>query len=471
MRTLSGAPFAPPPTPYSVVPPHYVKTFTEYLRAAGYYTTNNVKEDYQFETPVTAWDESSATAHWRGRPDPDQPFFAVFNFTTTHESRIWPDPTRAIRAMGLPESFASPAPGPLVTDPEAVPVPPYYPDTPGVRRDIAQHYDNIATMDAQLGAILNQLEEDGLADNTIVFFWSDHGDGLPRHKRWLYDSGLHVPVIVRTPGQAAHTDDQLITFLDLAPTVLSLAGIEPPVHMQGRAFLGAFGGHKPPHAYIYAARDRFDEQYDMVRAVRDRRYKYIRNYQSEKPYVLWMAYANVMPTMQELFRLHAQGGLDPVQQLWMRDRRPVHELYDTEADPHEIRNLANDATYQDRLGTMQRALDEWMATSGDLGFVSEVTMVEQMWPGGEQPVTARPAIFARSATRAAITPGPDILAADASGGTFEAPVAITMYSPTQGASIAYTTDGGGRCPLAALFQAHQTGGVSHLPGKGHSLWL
>ena len=240
MRTLSGAPFAPEPTPYSVVPPHYVKTFTEYLRAAGYYTSNNVKEDYQFETPVTAWDESSDSAHWRGRTDPAQPFFAVFNFTTTHESRIWPDPAAAAEALGLPPAFAPPVPEPLRTDPEAVTVPPYYPDTPVVRRDIAQQYDNIATMDAQAGAVLAQLEEDGLADNTIVFFWSDHGDGLPRHKRWLYDSGLHVPMIIRMPGQQPSVNNDLISFLDLAPTVLSLAGIEPPAHMQGHALMGAF---------------------------------------------------------------------------------------------------------------------------------------------------------------------------------------------------------------------------------------
>ncbi len=442
MRTLSGAPFAPPPTPYSVVPPHYVKTFTEYLRAAGYYTTNNVKEDYQFETPVTAWDESSNTAHWRGRPDPDQPFFAVFNFTITHESRIWPDPQTAMQEMGAPAEYAPPAPGPLVTDPEAVTVPPYYPDTPVVRRDIAQHYDNIETMDSQVGEILSQLEEDGLTNNTIVFFWSDHGDGMPRHKRWLYDSGLHVPLIIQAPGQEAGIDDQLVSFLDLAPTVLSLAGVEPPAHMQGRAVMGAFAGSKPPHEYVFSARDRFDEQYDMVRAVRDSRYKYIRNYRPEKPYVLWMAFANAMPTMQELFRLHADGALDPVQQLWMRDSRPMHELYDTESDPYEINNLAYNDAYAERLATMEQALDAWIARSGDMGFIPELEMVEDFWPDGRQPVTAGVAIFPRRTMKTAIRADADILAPGASGGTFAAPVEIIMYSPTQGASIAYTTDAG-----------------------------
>lgn len=435
MRTLSGAPFAPEPTPYSVVPPHYVKTFTEYLRAAGYYTTNNVKEDYQFETPTTAWDESSSEAHWRSRRDPDQPFFSVFNFTTTHESRIWPDPGAAFEAMGLPASAAPPAPVPLTTDPDAVIVPPYYPDTPVVRRDIAQQYDNIAVMDAQAGTILDQLEEDGLLDNTIVFFWSDHGDGLPRHKRWLYDSGLHVPMIIHTPGQTPDVNQELVSFLDLAPTVLSLAGIEPLAHMQGRAILGEFAGNKPPHEYVYAARDRFDEQYDLVRAVRDTRYKYIRNYRTEKPYALWMAFANVMPTMQELFRLHADGALTGPQTLWMRSRRPVHELYDTADDPYEVRNLAYNPTYNDELLRLQQALDSWIATSGDWGFRSELDMVESMWPSGEQPITGAPIMLPQATSRTAIQTGG--LDHTQSGGVFDGTVDITMYSGTQGASIAY----------------------------------
>ncbi len=441
MRTLSGAPFAPPPAAYSAVPPHYVKTFTEYLRGAGYYTTNNVKEDYQFETPVTAWDESSNTAHWRNRPDPEQPFFAVFNFITTHESRIWPDPRAAFSAMGLPEGAAHAAPPPLETDPNTVPVPPYYPDTPIVRRDIAQHYDNIARMDAQVGEILQQLEDDGLAENTIVFFWSDHGDGLPRMKRWLYDSGLHVPLIIRIPGLDARVDDQLISFVDLAPTMLSLVGLEPRAHMQGRAFLGPFQDEKPPHEYIYAARDRFDEQYDMGRAIRDKQYKYIRNYYPDKPYVLSMAYPNVMPTMQELYRLDAEGALEGPQTLWLQSSRPVHELYDLDADPHEINNLARNPEHRERLRRMQEALDTWMRDINDLGPVSELDMVEQGWPGGVQPETATPVIYPRASTATIFAPDGAIRSA-MNGASYEGPVVLTMYSPTQGASIAYTTDTG-----------------------------
>ncbi len=423
MRTLSGAPYAPPPTPYSAVPPPYVKTFTEYLRAAGYYTTNNFKEDYQFETPVTAWDESSRQAHWRGRAE-GQPFFAVFNLMTTHESQIWPKEGEV-----------------LVTDPAAVTVPPYYPDTPVVRADIARHYDNIARMDAQVGEILQQLEDDGLADNTIVFFWSDHGDGLPRAKRWPYDSGLWVPLIIRWPGQIdpGSVDVSLVSFVDLAPTVLSLAHVDIPAHMQGRAFLGAATGPEPP--YVYAARDRHDEQYDMVRAVRDRRFKYIRNYYPLKPYVLWMAYANQMPTMQEMLRRYAEDKLEGPQRLWFRNTRPVDELYDLDADPYEIHNLAHEPAFRDVLTRMQGALDAWMKDIGDLGPVPETEMVERGWPGGEQPMTAAPALIPIDRTETLLAPDGTV-APGVSGGAFAGPVLVTMYSPTQGASIAYTTDPG-----------------------------
>ena len=364
-------------------------------------------------------------------------FFSVFNFTTTHESRIWPDPARAFEAMGLPASAAHAPPSPLSTDPATVSVPPYYPDTPVVRRDIAQQYDNIAAMDTQAGVILDQLREDELLDNTIIFFWSDHGDGLPRHKRWLYDSGLHVPLIIHTPGQTPAVDGSLVSFLDLAPTVLSIAGVEPPAHMQGRPLSGKFEGSKPPHDYIYAARDRFDEQYDLVRGVRGIQYKYIRNYRPEKPYALWMAYANVMPTMQELFRLHANNQLTGAQMLWMRPKRPVHELYDTVTDPHEVINLAYDPAFKDELKRMQKALDDWITESRDWGFTSELDMVESMWPDREQPVTSPPIMIPRATPHTAIRA--DGLDDAQSGGIFNGPVDVIMYSGTQGASIAYTT--------------------------------
>ena len=220
------------PGPYLAVPPHYVKAFPEYLRAAGYYTSNRAKTDYQFGVPFTIWDDLGANAHWRNRPDRSQPFFSVFNLEVTHESQIFPtSPARKGK--------------PLLTDPERVVVPPYYPDTPLVRLELARMYDNIADMDTQVGEILRQLESDGLADNTIVFYWSDHGDGVPRSKRSLYDSGLRVPLMIRWPemraGIANSVSDQLVSMVDLAPTVLAIAGVEIPAHLQGRVLIGAEG--------------------------------------------------------------------------------------------------------------------------------------------------------------------------------------------------------------------------------------
>jgi arylsulfatase A-like enzyme len=393
------------PTPYFTVPPPEVKAFTEYLRAAGYFCTNNSKTDYQFGVPVTAWDESSTTAHWKNRKK-DQPFFAVFNFTTTHESRIWPRADKELQ-----------------TDPGKVTLPPYYPDTPLIRQDYARHYDNIAEVDRQAAEILKQLEEDGLAEDTVVLFWSDHGDGLPRAKRWLYDSGLHVPLVVRWPGQIepGTIREDLISFIDLAPTMLSLAGFEIPAYMQGRAFLGPQA--RPPRKYIHAARDRIDESYDRVRAVRDERYKLIRNFYPEKPYILPVPYRDRMLTMQELLRLDSEDQLEGPQKLWMQEVRPHEELYDLYEDPHEIDNLVDKPGYSAIASRLRTELNRWIRETGDMGAMPENEMVERMWPGGTQPATQRPIL-------------------NPFGGVFEAMVLVTASCPTEGSSIAYTTEEG-----------------------------
>jgi arylsulfatase A-like enzyme len=295
------------PTPYSAVPPHYVKTFTEYLRAAGYYCTNNKKTDYQFTPPFTAWDECNDHAHWRNRPEGGQPFFSVFNPTITHESGMWPRDDR-----------------PLMTDPSQVKLPPYLPNTPKAREALARHYDNLARADERVGEILRELEEDGLAENTIVFLWSDHGEGLPRGKRWPYDAGIRIPLIVRWPGrlEPGSVCDDLVSLIDLGPTVLSLCDVELPRHLQGQPFLGP---QAVPRAYIFASRDRHDEAYDMVRAVRDKRYKYIRNFHPELPYLLWIPYRNRHPVVQEMWRLYAEGKLEGPQKLMFQTRRPPEE--------------------------------------------------------------------------------------------------------------------------------------------------
>ena len=346
--------------------PKTIRCFTEYLREAGYYCTNNRKTDYNFAHPKSAWDESSNTAHWRNR-GAGQPFFSVFNMTVTHESRVRADDDQhAKNTTSLTASQRQ--------DPSKLTLPPYYPVTPKVRKDWAHYFELITAMDHQAGEILDQLENDGFAENTIVFYYSDHGVGLPRAKRWLYDSGLHVPMIVRWPGhvEAAAVEDRLVSFVDLAPTVLSIAGIDIPEHLQGLPFLGPKAGK--PRRYIYAARDRMDERYDLIRAVRDHRYKYIRNYQPFKTRAQYLAYAEVGSTMQELRRLHQQGELDAVQQIFMRPTKPVEELYDLQADPHEIVNLAGSREHREVIERLRAEHESWMDRTLDTGLLPETEL-------------------------------------------------------------------------------------------------
>jgi N-sulfoglucosamine sulfohydrolase len=406
------------PQPYSACPPPHVKCFTEYLRGAGYYCTNNAKTDYQFTAPATAWDELGSAAHWRHRPV-DAPFFAVFNPTVTHESGMWEE-----RHQTQPN-----------TDIDAVELPPYLPNTEPCRRALARHYDNLETADKRVGEVLDQLEADGLADNTIVVLWSDHGEGLPRAKRWPYDAGIRIPLIVRWPGQVppGSVDERLVSLVDLAPTVLTVTGSLCPQHLQGQPFLGVDAEPEPePRQYIYASRDRHDEAYDRVRAVRDRRYKYLRHYHPEQPYLPWIPYRNQHPVMQELWDLYRTGRLTSDQRLLFETPRPAEELYDTEADPYELVNLAADAQYLPIVQRLRRALQDWQVDVGDLGDVAESEMVRRWWPDGVQPVTAAVA-FVPLAVEA---PGLEQM----SGGSFTAPCRLQLHCPTQGASLTYRID-------------------------------
>ena len=285
--------------PYEAVPPPFVKMHSQYFREAGYYTSNNAKEDYQFRKAVTAWDDSSRTAHWRNRRL-DQPF-SVFNFNITHESQVWVQAENPL----------------LVSEDLQVPIPPYLPDTAVAQRDVRQVYSNIVAMDEQVGQILEELEQDGLLESTVIFWFSDHGGPLPRQKRLLYDAGLQVPMIIRYPDKwrAGELDDQLISFVDFKSTTLSLAGIEPPEYVDGRAFAGKFQSSES-RQYIHAAADRFDRQYDTIRAVRDERFKYLRNYYPERGYYLPLTYREQMPIMQELLRLKEQDALTEAQSQW-----------------------------------------------------------------------------------------------------------------------------------------------------------
>jgi arylsulfatase A-like enzyme len=384
------------PKSYSIVPPAYVKAFPEYLRAHGYYCSNNVKTDYQFEAPPTVWDESSNKATWRNRK-PGQPFFAVFNFTVTHESQVW------VR-KDLP----------LHADPAKIKVPPYYPNTDTVRKDMARFYSNIVDMDRMVGDLLRQLDEDGLADSTIIFFWSDHGDGLPFAKRELYDRGLRIPLVVRFPGKrhAGTRNDDLLSTIDFAPTVLSLAKIKPPSYMQGKAFLGLYKDARP-NKYIYAARDRMDSEYDRVRAVRDMRFKYIRNFRPELPLYQNIEYRLNMDMMRQLLRLRDEGKLDSVQMKWFVSHKPKEELYDTRNDTSELHNLAGDPNYQQQLLEMRAAMDEWLSTHKDYGAIPEKEMIKQMWNGQDHPPVTAEVVIAKRGDK------------------------VVLSSATEGASIGY----------------------------------
>jgi len=361
-------------TSYSAVVPPEVKMHSEYLRRVGYFCTNNAKQDYQFQCPGTAWDQNGNHGHWRNRPS-GKPFFSIFNFNVCHESGMWRRKDE-----------------PLEVDPANVPVPPYYPDDQVVREELARMYSNIAEMDRQIGVILDQLEADGLMDSTIIFFYGDHGGPLPRHKREIYDTGLRVPLFVRFPGaqMGGTANQELVSFVDFMPTLLSLAGIPIPDYVQGQAFLGEQKAE--PREYIYAARDRLDGQYDMVRGVRDKRFKYFRNYQPEKPYKMEIRYRTQMRLMRHLDSLNAAGALTGAPALWYRQSKPEEELFDCQADPYELNNLAEDPQYAETLQRMRTAMDEWLARVGDKGQIPEFDMVQEMWPNFEQPKTETPSV-------------------------------------------------------------------------------
>ena len=391
---------------YEAVPPSPVRMMSEFLRIHGYYCTNNNKEDYQFRAPVTAWDESSVYAHWRNR-NTDQPFFSIFNFGVTHESGLF-EPYGFRRAefrhyQSGDRTFSNTDWNGRTSEDETAnhiaqnidfPAPPYLPNTELVRRDLWKMYNNIAEMDRQLGAILDQLEADGLMESTVIFFYADHGGPLPRQKRLIYDSGLNSPMIIRFPnlGMAGSIDSQLISFIDFAPTVLSLVGIQPPEHFQGQAFLGAHRA-KTNRKYVHAAADRFDGFTDAIRAVRDTRFKYIRNYRPEQGYYLPVVYRERIPTMQELLRLKEENGLNEYQAQWFRDRKPRNELFDCQNDPHELHNLAGDPKYEGKIKELSNEMDLWLARIGDQPNLPERELIDQLWNGKDQkPVTAEPAI-------------------------------------------------------------------------------
>jgi arylsulfatase A-like enzyme len=345
----------------SMVPlPDELKLYPEFLRQAGYYCTNNSKEDYNCRQPRGLWDESSRKAHWRNRRD-GQPFFAIFNSTKSHESQIRTRPHQAI------------------TDPAAVRVPAYHPDTPEVRQDWAQHYDKVAEADADAGALLKELAEAGLADDTIVFYYADHGSGMPRSKRWPSNSGLHVPMIVYFPEKWRHLapeeyqpggrSQRMVNFVDLAPTLLSLVGIQPPDWMQGHAFAGPYQAEPPE--FLFGERGRMDERYDLVRTVTDGRYVYLRNYFPHVSQAQHVAYQFQTPTTRIWREWFDQGRTNDAQSIFWRVPKAVEELYDLQHDPDEVHNLADSPQHQEILQRLRRAQREHTLAIRDVTFLPE----------------------------------------------------------------------------------------------------
>jgi len=375
-RVVENVPDSLQVPPYECTPPSYVKCYTEFMREAGYYCTNNTKEDYQFKAPRSAWDESSRNAHWRNGPE-GTPFFSIFNFNRSHESQIWAWEQE-----------------PWIIHPDSVEVPPYYPDTPPVRRDIARMHSNNTIMDREVGEIIAQLEEDGLLERTIIIFYSDHGGPMPRGKREVLETGTLVPFIVRFPGQegAGSVVNDLCSFVDIPATILSLAGLEVPEYMHGQAFLG--DQKSAPREYIFSARDRMDEWFDCRRAVRDERYRYIRNYRPDLGAYLDLDFRRSMNTMQELLEGRDGETLNEAQKYWFRTDKEEEELYDLEQDPFELNNLAGDPEYRKVKARLSKVLDRWISGIDDKGvkYRTEKDLMLSMWPGGIQPETASPEI-------------------------------------------------------------------------------
>ncbi|SCX99820.1 Arylsulfatase A [Nonlabens sp. Hel1_33_55] len=351
---------------YSAVIPEYVKAFPEYMRKAGYYTTNNDKTDYQFAAPVTVWDQNDKNAHWRNRPD-GEPFFSVFNFNVTHESMIWKNAEK-----------------PQTVDPATVPLPAYFQDTPSSRNDVARVYSNIELLDQQVGELLQQLKDDGLYDDTIIFFYSDHGGPLPRQKREIYDSGLKVPFMVKDLRGTSGRSDQVVSFVDLAPTVLNIASVTIPEHIQGRTFLGP--QMEPERTVAFATSDRFDGVTDRSRAARNERFLYIEHDFPEKMWYKDIDYRKQVPMMEEMLRFRESGKLNSIQQQWFTDKQKT-ELYDCIADPENLVNLAGDPNYAKEQMELMLELQYFRRLHKDRGLEPEASMIASMWPGFEQPVT------------------------------------------------------------------------------------
>lgn len=352
--------------------PQGLQMFPAYLRQAGYYTTNNSKEDYNFKKPYGVWDQSSRQASYRNRKE-GQPFFHVQNFGRSHEGQLH----FSKKKMEAEKT---------ITDPETVAVFPYHPNTPLYRYTNAKYRDLHMEVDTQIGKFIKQLADDGELENTIIFYYGDHGGVLPRGKGYIYESGLHVPMVVRFPKKWQHLApatpgtrmDGFVQFVDLGPTVLNLAGISRPGQMDGRPFLGKgvkkSALNRKNLAFSYA--DRFDEKYDLVRAIRKGRFKYMRNFQPFNFDGLFNFYRYKMLAFKEWRELYDQGKLNEAQSQFF-EARSAEALYDLDEDPHEINNLADNPAYAKILKQLRRTLDRQLKSMPDLSFYPEPYFLEK----------------------------------------------------------------------------------------------
>lgn len=348
----------------SMVPmPAGTKMYPQFLREAGYYCTNNSKTDYNVREPGQVWDDSSNKASWKNR-DSGQPFFAVFNSTKSHESQIRTRPHKQI------------------TRPEDVRVPAYHPDTPVVREDWAQYYDKVSEADADAGRHLKELAQAGLAEDTIVFYYGDHGSGMSRSKRWPCNSGLHVPLVVYFPKKWQHLapkeysaggqSDRMVSFVDLAPTVLSIAGIKPPEWMQGHAFAGPH--QSEPQPFLFGERGRMDERMDLVRSVTDGRYVYLRNYYPHVSQAQRVAYQFETPSTRVWHQHFVDGKTNDAQSIFWRVPKAVEELYDLQADRDEVHNLTASPEHRAILEKLRAAQRQHLVEVKDVCFLPEIEL-------------------------------------------------------------------------------------------------
>jgi uncharacterized sulfatase len=346
--------------------PDGVKMFPAYLRDAGYYTTNNKKKDYNAEETEGTWDKSSDTANWRDR-QAGQPFFHMQSFATTHESSL----------HFTERQYQS---TPTQTSPDSVFVAPYHPDTPLFRYTVAKYHDNIRAVDQQIGQVVDQLAADGVLEDTFIFYFGDHGGVLPRGKGYAYESGLHVPLVIRVPENFRHlspwpVDTQVngfVEFIDFGVTTLNLAGVPLPTPVDGSPFLGqgvaANEVDSRDEAFGYA--DRFDEKYDLVRTLRKGQFEYVRNYQPFNYDGLQNNYRYIMLAYRQWRELYKSGELNEQQSQFFR-ARPAEMLFDIHADPYEVKDLAQDPQYSDVLMEMRQSMQERVTTLPDLSFYPE----------------------------------------------------------------------------------------------------